>query len=113
MTLNVAREFSPVPGPRLESEGPHSAVEFREKHLKPRFLEARERGDLLVVDLDGGFGYATSFLEEAFGGLARQFSADEVQQTIQIKSDDEPYLVADVDRYIREACTGAASRALV
>ena len=75
MTLSVAKEFSSVPGPRSKAEGPFSAEEFLEKILHPRFKEAEQAGKTLLVDLDGGCGYATSFLEEAFGGLARKLSS--------------------------------------
>ena len=108
MTLSVAREFSSVPGPRSRDEGPFSAEQFREELLHPRFKKAEEAGETLVVDLDGGCGYATSFLEEAFGGLARELSSPEmVLKVLEIKSDEEPYLCDDVTTYIVEATTGA------
>ena len=105
--LSVAKEFSRAPGPRFRSEGPDSAEEFSEKLLEPRFTEAVDTGKVLWVDLDGGYGYATSFLEQAFGGLARKHGQEKVSKHIEIKSDEEPYLRDDVFRYIREAHTGA------
>ena len=108
MTLIVAKEFSSVPGPRSKSEGPFSAEEFLEEILLPRFDEAEQAGETLLVDLDGGCGYATSFLEEAFGGLARKLSSPErVLKVLKIKSDEEPYLRDDVAKYVVEAKTGA------
>ena len=108
MTLSVAREFSKVPGPRSQIEGLYSAEEFRENLLQLKFDEAEAVGETLLVDLDGGFGYATSFLEEAFGGLARKLSSPErVLKVLRIKSDEEPYLCDDVIKYIQEATTGA------
>lgn len=108
MRLTIANDFSDVPGPRSRSEGANSAEEFLDGHLRPKFLEAERLGDKLLVDLDGGFGYATSFLEEAFGGLAREVGVERVQQVVEVKSDEEPYLRDDVYAYIREAVTGAA-----
>ena len=105
--LNIAREFSEVPGPRFKSEGQHSGEEFREKLLKPRFDKAESDGKNLIVDLDGGCGYATSFLEEAFGGLARLYTPERVLKVVKFKSEEEPYLIFDVTRYIHEAKTGA------
>ncbi len=107
MTLKIAKEFSKTPGPRFQHEGAHSGEEFRQKLLKPRFDRAEATGEKLLVDLDGGFGYATSFLEEAFGGLAREYTPDRVLKVLEFKSEDEPYLSSDVVRYIREAETGA------
>ena len=107
MRISIANDFSDVPGPRSKIEGANSAEEFLEQHLRPMFLKARSTNGQLLVDLDGGFGYATSFLEEAFGGLAREFGVEEVQRVVIIKSDEEPYLKDDVEAYIREANTGA------
>lgn len=53
--------------------------------------------------MDGVAGYATSFLEAAFGGLAREFPIEEVVETINFKSDEEPYLIKEIQQYIREA----------
>ena len=107
MELNVATEFSPFPGPRSRNEGEHSAEQFRDELLAPRFNEAVSTGTVLQVDLDGGFGYATSFLEEAFGGLAREHGIEQVLDVLVFKSDDEPYLIDDIHRYIRGATTVA------
>ena len=107
MELHIATEFSDVPGPRSRQEGDWSGEEFRDELLLPRFREAEKVGDKLVVDLDGGCGYATSFLEEAFGGLARVYSPERVLRVIEFKSTEEPYLIEDVREYIQEAITGA------
>ena len=45
ITLSIAREFSPTPGPRFENEGSHSGQEFREKLLRPKWLAAQAAGD--------------------------------------------------------------------
>ena len=107
MTLKIAEEFSELPGPRFKHEGAHSGEEFRQRLLKPKFDQAEASRKKLLVDLDGGFGYATSFLEEAFGGLAREYSPERVLKVLEFKSEEEPYLSSDIDRYIREAKTGA------
>lgn len=101
--LNVASEFSPTPGPRFKSEGKLSGEEFRETILKQRFQQAREENVNLLIDLDGGYGYAPSFLEEAFGGLAREYGVGPVRSVLRFKSDEEPYLIQDVLRYIEKA----------
>jgi hypothetical protein len=101
--LNVANDFSRTPGPRFHTEGKYSGEEFREKILKRLFQQAISDGATLHIDLDGGYGYATSFLEEAFGGLAREFPADQVLRTLSFKSEEEPYLVGDIQGFIRKA----------
>jgi hypothetical protein len=101
--LNVATEFSRTPGPRFRSEGKFSGEEFREKVLKVRFEQAVKEGATLDIDLDGGYGYATSFLEEAFGGLAREHDPQLILKTLSFKSDEEPYLIEDIRGFIRKA----------
>ena len=101
LRLQVATEFSKFPGPRYRSEGHDSGEEFRVDYLTPRFKKALEQGIRLKIDLDDAYGYATSFLEEAFGGLARDFGVQRVLKVLEFKSDDEPYLIDDIIRYIR------------
>ena len=55
------------------------------------------------MDLDGVVGYATSFLEEAFGGLARIYDPKDVLRTIELVCTDEPSLVEEVKHYIEDA----------
>lgn len=101
--LNLAREFTTTPGPRKRSEGKFSGEQFREELLEKRFREAESADAMLHVNLDGAVGYPTSFLEEAFGGLARIFGVEKVLKRIEITSKNEPYLIQDIRRYIQEA----------
>jgi len=110
LILNVANDFSPRPGPRTKAEGNFSAEEFLETVLLKRFDEAVKERSVLLVDLDGGYGYATSFLEGAFGELARKRGIDIVSSHITIKSDEEPYLIDSIQKYISEANSGPRRR---
>ncbi|MBI1760560.1 MAG: STAS-like domain-containing protein [Acidobacteria bacterium] len=100
--INISEEFSRFPGARYKKDGPHSGEEFREKLLKPRFKEALEQGRKLFVNLDGAEGYATSFLEEAFGGLAREYGVPRVLSQLELQCFDEPLLVDEIKKYIRD-----------
>ena len=82
--LSIAEEFSTTPGPRTRAEGKHSAEEFFDTILERRFDEAVSSDAVLLIDLDGGYGFGTSFLEEAFGGLARKKGIQD--QTAQVAS---------------------------
>ena len=62
----------------------------------------RENNDQLTVILDGGYGYATSFLEEAFGGLAREMRNSKIKDII-IISEEEPQLISKIQQYITDA----------
>jgi hypothetical protein len=103
LTLLIAEEFSPTPGPRYDTQGPSSGEKFLKHWLQPKFDEAVKAGATLLVDLDGTEGYATSFLEEAFGGLARSRGAEAVRATLRLKTLDEPYLEEEVWEYVDDA----------
>lgn len=106
MTIKISRDFSDTPGARYINEGKFSGEEFREKLLKEKFLQARNNRQLLTIDFDGGYGYPTSFLEEAFGGLARAYGSSEVLNILKFISDDEPSLIDEVESYINLADNG-------
>lgn len=100
MIIRIATDFSETPGARYRVEGDFSGEEFRESILEPKFLEAKNNGELLTIDLDGGYGYPTSFLEEAFGGLARKYGSASVSATLTFVSRDEPSLIDEIQEYI-------------
>ncbi len=100
---SISREFTRTPGPRFRKEGDFSGEEFRETLLCNWFEEAKAAGAKLFIDFDGGYGYAPSFLEEAFGGLARLQGSDAVQAILELKSDADPYLVERVRKSISQA----------
>jgi STAS-like domain of unknown function (DUF4325) len=102
-SIDIAKDFSTTPGPRYAEEGDFSGELFREKILVPKFDAAETAGEKLDVYLNGTEGYATSFLEEAFGGLARQYSEAKVLSTIVFHCDDDPYLVEEITGYVNEA----------
>lgn len=99
----IAEVFTRTPGPRNQDEGDFSGERFLKEHLEPGFLSAQATSQILLVDLDGAEGYATSFLEAAFGGLARKYSAAAMLKTLQFKSDEEPYLIDEIQDYVKQA----------
>ncbi|AYP29020.1 hypothetical protein AS1_40 [Marinobacter phage AS1] len=109
-TIRV-KDFTEFPGPRYAKLGPYSGEEFRQKVLEPAIKEA---GTDLEIDLDGTFGYGSSFLEEAFGGLVRLRVITDAQAKVisqHIKSDEDPSLAEEVKSYLLEASTEAGNRA--
>lgn len=100
ITINIAKDYTKMPGGRYIREGDYSGEDFREKLLKPCFLNAKMGNEELTVILDGGFGYATSFLEEAFGGLVRELKDPDILK-IRIVSDEEPAWIKKIESYIR------------
>lgn len=102
--LSIAKDFSKTPGFRYKIQSPGiSGEEFRVNLLEPKYLEAKENGNKLQVILDGTDGYLTSFLEEAFGGLQRNYLNVNVLDIIEIISNEEKHWIEDIKRYAKEA----------
>jgi hypothetical protein len=101
--LSISNDFTNAPGARNIDEGPFSGEQFLKNVLQPEFLKAIEGNYTLLIDLDNTEGYATSFLEEAFGGLARLHTKSKVLSKLEFKSDDEPLLIDEIKMYISEA----------
>ena len=104
MLLKVAN-FTTAPGPRYISEGRNSGELFRKSLLLPMLQAAIADNDTLTVDLDGTSGYATSFLEECFGGLVREngYKLTQLHTFLNIVSDEEPGLLVEVEEYLHSA----------
>ena len=102
IVINIAETYTKTPGGRYIKEGKFSGEDFRINILKPAFEKFISSNSEMTVILDGGFGYAPSFLEEAFGGLVRELNDDRVSQ-IKIISDEEPKLIDDIKKYISDA----------
>lgn len=103
--IRIAEEFDNAPGARNIDEGSFSGEEFLQNKLLPAFKDAKFKECKLLIDLDNTEGYATSFLEEAFGGLARIYGENEVLKILEFKSIDEPLLIEEIKAYIKEAKT--------
>lgn len=101
MTINIASDYTKSPGGRYITEGANSGEDFRERILLPAFKKCQENGEELTVNLDGGYGYGSSFLEEAFGGLARITKNPKILD-ISLISDEEPQLIDDIIGYMRD-----------
>ena len=105
--INIAKEFSPVPIGRYRADGDKSGEAFREDILYPKIFIAIKKQESLKIDFTGMYGLASSFLEEAFGGLVRKhhLSPDEVLRTIQFLPKESHFdLYIDLTKqYIKEA----------
>ena len=83
-------DFAEYPGPRYKSQGPNSGQEFYEKILKIKFQEVLDNNyNFLIVDLDGTAGYASSFIDEAFGNLLNDYKYEVVKKKLKIVSLEE------------------------
>jgi len=108
MEINVVKEYTDKPGARYESQGSNSGEKFRDEILYPKFIEAIEKDETLTVNLDGGYGYGSSFLEETFGGLVRRLKKENNENykrvnEIVIISNDNKSWIEKIQGYIKEA----------
>jgi len=101
--IKIAKDFSATPGARYRNDGRFSGEEFYETILQKKFESALKNKLNLTIDLDGTYGFATSFLNEAFNRLAIDFGADTVWKNITIISSEEPYLIEEIKEYIYDA----------
>lgn len=88
IVIRFANDFAKNPGGRYKKDGSFSGEEFREGWLVPKINQAIANAGRVIVELDGTFGYAASFLDEAFGGLIREghFSRDVLARVLQIRA---------------------------
>lgn len=103
-TIEIARDFSPTPGPRFERLGPYSGEAFRNQLIG--VLRA-DRDAAVEVVLDGAEGYGSSFLEEAFGGLVRAnvIPPKELERRLKIVARSRLYqtYAAEARQYLADA----------
>lgn len=90
-------EFSKSPGPRYDEQGENSGERFYLTVLKEAFRKAQEEHTHLIVNLDGVDGYASSFIDEAFGNLVYEFGANQIREILEVVSKEEP----EWERFIR------------
>lgn len=86
--IDIKKDFSDSPGARYRKDGPHSGEEFFEDLLKPRFDEAVRNKVKLIINLDGVWGYPSSFVSGSFGKLSLEMGKDVVLSTIVFISDE-------------------------
>ena len=105
--IKISTDFSDSPGARYVTDGDNSGQEFRETHLEPLFLTDPSSKEIITVDLDDTDGYATSFLEEAFGGIARlmkeKHNINDISDRFKFVSNQEESLIEEIMKYISEA----------
>jgi len=102
--VKVSEEYSETPGGRFISAGPYSGEDFKDNFLIPKLNKAILENTILVIDLDGGYGYPSCFLEEVFGGLVRSgFDPSELLDRIQFISNEEPRIIEEIYECIMDA----------
>lgn len=101
--IKLCEDFSKYPSGRLIGEGDHSGEEFRDRVLISKFEEAERTNDILQIDFDGCYGVGTSFLEEAFGGLARKYHKKGILKRLKIVSTEDETIPGNIEKYVNDA----------
>ncbi len=101
--LKISEDFSDTPGGRSRKEGEYSGEEFRDVVLAPIYKECLANGEILCIDFDDCFGFGTSFLEEAFGGLVREYKYKDVWNHIKLIANDDETILENIQKYIKAA----------
>lgn len=91
MYIEVFKDFSEYPGLRHCSISDKSGEEFYHSILNKAFKEAYEKKEKITINLDYTAGYASSFLDEAFGNLVFDFTLSIVKELVIIISNEEPH----------------------
>lgn len=89
-TIFIAKEFGDTAGARDYEDGPFSGKEFYDNFLHDRFIKARDNDYKLLIDIDGFWGWPSSFVSGSFGLLSMTYGADLVLKHIGFKCDKNP-----------------------
>jgi hypothetical protein len=92
-------DFSTKPYGRFKHEGNSNGEKYRTEVLVPYFKQY----DKIIIDLDGTYGYPSSFREEAFGGLARIYTTEDVLKKLDFISNNNPLIKDKIIDNIRKA----------
>ena len=102
-------DITKYPGARFIDEstsGSYSGEKFRNEVIEPNYRTAIATNSKLIIDIDGVYGYPSSFCNEAFGGFVRelvkrgdkQFSLDKLWETVELVSEN-PDNIKEVKQY--------------
>lgn len=90
INMNTDREFQTIENAKIVR-----------KKIEKEIKKAMEDKELLVIDLDGGFGYITNYLAEIFHNIDPHINRDVIFNYIQIKSTEEKLLKPFIIRLIK------------
>lgn len=92
----VKIDFSEKLGSRYRIDGDFSGQQFLEDLLLPKFEKAVTENYLLFIDLDGVWGYPSSFTSGSFGKLSLEKGANLVLKHLTFKSDENQLRLEEI-----------------
>ena len=99
LSYRFAKEFTEFPGGRARDDGDYSGEEFYEEVLLPLY-QKRER---VLLDLEGARGFATAFLDGAFGEFAARHGRAEFEKYFEVMASDDPTLPDEIAKCMDRA----------
>lgn len=75
-------DFSILPGGRYRRDTDFSAQEFAEDRIFPAYIEAKNNGEKLIINLDGTAGFAASFAASIFEVLPKKLQEEKIEDNI-------------------------------
>ncbi len=103
--ISIAIDFSDSPGARYREDGEFSGEAFLEEILLDAFEKAVVGNYKILIDLDGVWGYPSSFISGSFGKLSLSKGADLVLKHIVFKSDDSITRLEEIIQEIKNPRT--------
>lgn len=97
----IATQFSKRCGARFIRQGPDSAEALLEQ-LEPLLCQIETEDLRLVLDLDGGYGYAHSFLDALFRGIGRRLGA-QVTEKLRVQTEQAEWKEEILEILLEEA----------
>ena len=101
--IKISKDFSETPGGRLIEEGDFSGELFRDSILIQKYEEAEKQDTQLEIDFDDCYGVGTSFLEEAFGGLARKYHKHGILKRITVIAMEDETIPDNIKKFVEKA----------
>lgn len=101
ISINVAKNFSPLPAGRTKSDNAYSGEHFRD--ILAGYLQ-QSQNSIIEVHFNGVLGAGSCFLDEAFGGLIRDriITHDDFHRRIKIVANKHPEIAEKINRYVRK-----------
>lgn len=99
--INFVEEFTDMPAGRYREDGRFSGEVFRDDLLVP----ALKNNSIVTLDLSNAYGFGSSFLEEAFGGIIRNksFTLEDLKKKLKIICNDDPMTIEQIWLYVEDA----------
>lgn len=94
LKIKISTDYSNKPYNRIMGGN------FRDSILIKKYAEAECNNDILEIDFDDCYGFGTSFLEEAFGGMVRKYHKHGMLKRIKFISTEDETIPDIIKRYI-------------